>query len=102
MVASFGHISFGSLLVYCDVFAVACGDARTQTSSASQAIASLPAGLDSSLVATLTERVESENFVFHYQPGDDKTGHLLCLRRRSTRYHNSRIRKGVRGQRSGS
>lgn len=70
MVASFGHVSFGSLLVCCWVFTVACGDAKTQTSSASHSIASLPDGLDSSLVATLTERVESENFVFHFQPGD--------------------------------
>jgi hypothetical protein len=31
---------------------------------------SAPSGLDSAVVERLTEKIESENFVFHYEPGD--------------------------------
>jgi len=33
-------------------------------------IPAAPSGLDSAVVAQLTEKIESENFVFHYEPGD--------------------------------
>lgn len=70
MVVHVGHVWRGNLLVFCCALSVACGEGSTRESSASRSITSLPAGLDSSMAATLTERVESENFVFYYEPGD--------------------------------
>jgi hypothetical protein len=35
-----------------------------------ESLGAIPDGLDSGMVARLTERLESENFIFHYQPGD--------------------------------
>jgi hypothetical protein len=57
------------MLIFCCPLFVACvGDSKNEPSF--ESYPPVPDGLDAAAAALLTERLESENFVFHFRPGD--------------------------------
>lgn len=65
---------FGYIVVFYCVFGVGCdGDSAASTEPDASAFpppAIVPAGMDTAAIALLSERVESEHFVFFHAPGD--------------------------------
>ena len=70
------------LLITCGILATACGSDGRPDSDAVTLQFDIPEGLDTTMAAQLTERHETDNFVFHYRPGDS------VLAERQEAFHN--------------
>ena len=80
-----GRASLGILLGALCVLTGGCGGKPTiepvPNSLPALSRPTIPNGLDSAMVARLTERIETENFIFHFAPGDS------VLAERQEAYH---------------